>query len=153
VGLLNRAASATSRISDAKQRRWSQVAVGNAWRMIGNARQAIALLEQTGREAGLAKDFRSTSYAEGYLGSMAEQQSDWDAALVHTGKAVRAALDSGESSAICAWEWQLGRIYRVIGQIDEAIRAYGIAVSAADRTSLESVRGSRSDRRLSPASD
>lgn len=150
---LSRAMDSAARVTNENERRWSQVVVGGAWRMIGDTQQASAILEKTSSEASGAKDSRSISYAEGYLGGIAEKKREWDAALAHTNKAILAALQSGDSSAVYQWQWQLGRIHRSLGNLNESIQAYAVAVAAADRTQQESVRVSQQEMPLSPPGD
>ena len=138
ASLLGGASLAVGRITNAEARRSAGLAVAAGWMTLGDGGKAAAALQEIRGQAAEAHDARNQSYAEGYLGALAEQAHDWGPALAHTRQALRATLQTGESSAIFRWEWQLARIHRAAGDPDQAVPAYEGALSAAERLNMES---------------
>jgi CHAT domain-containing protein/cytochrome c-type biogenesis protein CcmH/NrfG len=94
------------------------------------------LLEQAIQIAQSLGDYRGVSFALGELGRVYEQKEDYKQALEYTQQAQLAAGQVFAYDSLYRWWWQLGRIYRAIGQRDDAIAAYRGAIA-----SLQKIRG------------
>jgi CHAT domain-containing protein len=81
------------------------------------------------------KDQRAESYALGTLGKLYEQQQQWQEAQNLTEQALQLAQAIDDSYISYQWEWQLGRIYKVLGDIPKAIASESEAVKT-----LQSIR-------------
>jgi CHAT domain-containing protein len=98
---------------------------------------AIAqLLARAIEQASSIDDARSQSYALGYLGKLYETTQQWSDARDLTERALLIARAIEASDIVYQWQWQLGRILKARGEIEEATRAYEGAY-----TTLESLRG------------
>lgn len=78
--------------------------------------------------ADQANDYRTVSYALGYLGQLKEDQKAVDEALHYTRRALFAAQQVNAKELLAKWEWQIGRILRLRGDVENAIAAYQQAV-------------------------
>ena len=73
-------------------------------------------------------DRRTTSYAKGYLGELYEDGRRYDEALQLTRDAIFAAQQAHAPEALYRWQWQVARLHRKMGALDEALAAYRAAV-------------------------
>lgn len=89
-----------------------------------------AHLQQALTQAEQIKNTRSQSYAWGKLGTLYEQQQQWEKAFNHTEKAL---LLTQDESLTYQWEWQLGRILAQQGKIKDAIAAYETSIQSLDK--------------------
>jgi CHAT domain-containing protein/Tfp pilus assembly protein PilF len=114
------------------------VSLGLAYRDLAPALPAMrdALILQSGtvlNAAGTAAetigDRRTASYAWGYLGGLYESEGRYTEALDLTRKAVFAAQQANAPEALYRWQWQGGRLLRMLGSLDDAIAAYRRAVA------------------------
>ena len=96
---------------------------------------AHLLAEATNMARSLG-DKRGESYALGNLGKLYEQNEQWDDARDLTEQALLLAQGMDAGDIAYQWQWQLGRILKVQGDLESAIAAY----SAATHT-LQSLRG------------
>lgn len=133
-GIYNRINLAQSLIQ--LQQGASNQAVSPAWKTIAS------LLSETAEQAQHLDDRLSQSYAIGYLGSVYEQTRQWSTAQTLTEQALNLAQMLNAEEALYLWQWQLGRLLRVQGDIEGAISAYGEAVQSlqALRSDLATVR-------------
>ncbi len=90
--------------------------------------QAFTLLKEATAVAERLGDTRAASYAWGYLGNLYEHDRRFEEALTLTRRAMAAAQNANAPEALYQWQWQLGRILTVLGQLDDAIAAYRTAV-------------------------
>ncbi len=74
------------------------------------------------------KDYRSVSYALGYLGQLYEEQTEFNEARHLTRRALFAAQQVNAKELLSTWEWQLGRIARMVGDNENAVAAYRQAI-------------------------
>lgn len=88
--------------------------------------------------AGKDNDPALLSRARGSLGSIHEQDGQWDEALVQTRAALFHAQAARDQELIFAWQWQQARILRGMRQLDGAI--------AMNRMAVETLQGFRADR-------
>jgi CHAT domain-containing protein len=94
-------------------------------------------------------DYRAESYAAGYLGQLYQDKERYDEALILTERAIFAAQQADAPESAYLWYWQVGRIYKAMGNIDAAIAAYRLAVEnvqairqqLSTRTAFKSVLG------------
>lgn len=109
------------------------IAVGSLWRDLPDKGAQISgrQVERAYRayKAALAVaegigDLRSASYAAGFLGQLYEQAGRYEEAARLTSRALFDAetLDAPEIAYL--WNWQMGRLLRATGDLDEAIAAY-----------------------------
>jgi len=80
-------------------------------------------------------DLRAMSYAWGYLGRLYEDKHRYQEALQSTRRASFAAQQVNSPESLYRWQWQTGRLLKVLGKINEAIPAYRRAVNT-----LQSIR-------------
>jgi CHAT domain-containing protein/Tfp pilus assembly protein PilF len=76
------------------------------------------------RVAETIGDLRALSYACGYLGSVSEDQKQYQDAMTFTRRAVLAAQQVNAPESLYLWQWQTGRLLKAIGKTEEAISAY-----------------------------
>ncbi|MFP4297805.1 MAG: CHAT domain-containing protein [Spirulinaceae cyanobacterium] len=89
-----------------------------------------AQLHQSLAQAIQLENARSQSYAIGKLGTLYEQQQQWQKALSSTQKALYLTQDE---SLTYQWKWQMGRILAQQGQIEDAIAAYETSIQSLDK--------------------
>jgi CHAT domain-containing protein/Tfp pilus assembly protein PilF len=97
--------------------------------------QAGTVLNAAGTAAETIGDRRTASYAWGYLGGLYEGERRYTEALDLTRKAVFAAQQANAPESLYRWQWQGGRLLRMLGSVDDAIGAYRRAV-----TTLQAIR-------------
>ncbi|MGF1981239.1 MAG: CHAT domain-containing protein [Nostoc sp. CmiSLP01] len=88
------------------------------------------------QEAENLSDRQAQSYALGYLGGLYEQTEQWSNAEDFTYKALQIAQAINAPHIAYQWQWQLGRILKAQGAIEQATSAYEVAF-----TTLKSLRG------------
>lgn len=69
-------------------------------------------------------DLRALSYACGYLGALSEDQKQYQEAMKFTRRATLVAQQVNAPESLYLWQWQTGRILKVLGKSEEAISAY-----------------------------
>ena len=77
--------------------------------------------------AGGLGDRRTKSYAQGYLGTLYEDERRYDEALQLTREAIFAAQQANAPESLYRWQWQAARLHRKMGNVDEALAAYRVA--------------------------
>ncbi|MDZ8106453.1 MAG: CHAT domain-containing protein [Nostoc sp. DedQUE12a] len=87
------------------------------------------------QEAENLSDRQAESYALGYLGGLYEQTEQWSNAEDFTQKALQIAQAINAPHIAYQWQWQLGRILKAQGAIEQATSAYEVAF-----TTLKSLR-------------
>ncbi|RAM51704.1 MAG: hypothetical protein C6Y22_10340, partial [Hapalosiphonaceae cyanobacterium JJU2] len=93
------------------------------------------ILAKAVQQARSLNDQRSLAYALGSLGNLYEQTRQWSEAQKLTEQALLLAQSSNVPDIAYRWQWQLGRLLKVQGDIPGAIAAYDSAVQT-----LESIR-------------
>ena len=86
--------------------------------------RAAEVLEEAGVLAEGLGDSRAATYALGYRGQLYEQDRRYEEALLLTRRAMTLALQREAPEALYQWQWQIGRILRAQGRLDDAIQAY-----------------------------
>lgn len=86
------------------------------------------LLATAIQQAQSLEDKRTLAYALGNLGTLYEQNKQWNSARELTEKALFLAQGTNASDIAYRWQWQLGRVLKVQGDREGAIAAYSQAV-------------------------
>jgi len=92
--------------------------------------RAARALNRAGEIAEQLGDRRTTSYARGYLGALYEDERRYAEALQLTREAIFAAQQAHAPESLYRWQWQVARLHRKMGAVDEAPRAYRAAAPA-----------------------
>ncbi|NER21755.1 MAG: CHAT domain-containing protein [Symploca sp. SIO1C2] len=101
-----------------------------------NKQQFIAkLLAKAVQEARSLQDPQAEAYAVGQLGHLYELTTQWQEAKELTEQAIIIAQRIKAADIVALWQWQLGRVLKQQGRINEAVEAYSSAV-----TTLQSLR-------------
>ena len=87
------------------------------------------LLSTAAQQAKSLQDQRTQSYALGVLGGLYEQTQQWTDAQNLTQQALFIAQAIDAEDVAYRWQWQLGRLLKVKGDIQGAIAAYDQAVN------------------------
>ena len=87
-------------------------------------------------------DPRAASYAWGYLGRLYEAERRYQEALPLTNRAVFSAQLANAPESLYRWQWQTGRLLTALGQLDDAISAYSLAVETLQPIRQEVALGS-----------
>ena len=101
----------------------------------GNQKASAKILAKAIQQAKNLGDQRAESYALGYLGGVYEKNQQWLEAQDLTQKALQIAQAINASDIVYQWQWQLGRILRARGAVEQATGAYKVAF-----TTLKSLR-------------
>ncbi|BDA68663.1 hypothetical protein CAL7716_028290 [Calothrix sp. PCC 7716] len=101
----------------------------------GNQKSSAKILAKAIQKAKNLGDQRAESYALGYLGGVYEKNQQWSQAQDLTQKALQIAQAINASDIVYQWQWQLGRILRARGAVEQATGAYKVAF-----TTLKSLR-------------
>ena len=83
------------------------------------------------------------AYAYGFLGALYEDDARLEEALSLSNQAVFYAQEADEPEQHYRWEWQVGRILRAQGRLDEAQAAYERSVAILNAVRSNFVLGSR----------
>lgn len=86
-------------------------------------------------------DWRSASYAYGYMGHLYEDAGRYDDALDLTQRAIFYIQQGYAPEVEYQWEWQAGRIHLADGHLDEAIQSYGRSVQHLRTIRIELTAG------------
>ncbi len=101
------------------------------------------------------QDTRIISYTYGYLGKLHEEEKNWPKAVELTRRALFAAQERNCPELLYLWQWQLGRLFSIAGDIENALKVYNNAVNTLNSIQGEFFRGSRGkkevfDRQIRP---
>ncbi|WP_455204557.1 CHAT domain-containing protein, partial [Kaarinaea lacus] len=91
---------------------------------------AINALNETLQLATELNNARLASHSLGLLGGIYEIADKHTEALQYTEKAIFYAQKADAADLIYQWEWQAGRLYNTMGNIDNAIRFYRFSVNS-----------------------
>lgn len=135
---LNETASqALPNLADSHDKTQLLLSAARSARLLADADTAKAneFMERAGRlnnaalqVAGKMDDKRSLSQALGYLGEIAEKQDRNAEAAQWTRRARFVAQQSQLPDLLYQWDWQMGRLLKRQGNLDEAINAYRRAI-------------------------
>lgn len=98
-------------------------------------KELTELLQKTLAQSQKLGDRKIESYALGSLGKLSELNQQWKDAKQLTESALLLARSANASDVSYQWEWQLGRIFKMLDNRDAARAAYSQAVQ-----SLQSLR-------------
>ncbi|NER92402.1 MAG: CHAT domain-containing protein [Symploca sp. SIO1B1] len=87
------------------------------------------LLAKAVQEARTLQDPQAEAYALGQLGHLYELTTQWQEAKELTEQAIIIAQRIKAADIVAPWQWQLGRVLKQQGRINEAVEAYSIAVA------------------------
>lgn len=105
---------------------------------------AYLALDKAKRIAQNTQDYRTLSYAYGYMGQLYEGEKRYSEAVKLTRKAVFLAQQGDFPEILYLWQWQLGRLFKVKDDIENAVKAYSHAISVLNPIRQELFRGFRS---------
>lgn len=108
---------------------------------IADKKDTASILATSAQQASSINDPRAESYALGSLAEVYEQNNQWQEALDLTQKAWVLSQKINASDIAYRWEWQLGRLFKAQGNIQDAIKAYDASVETLStlRTDLVGV--------------
>ncbi|KAM3102285.1 CHAT domain-containing protein, partial [Phormidesmis sp. 146-12] len=92
-------------------------------------RDIAQLLINATQQAQKLRDSRAEAYALGQLGHLYETLRQWSDAQKVTQQALQMAQTTQANDIAVSWQWQLGRVFKQQGQIQDAIAAYNQAVN------------------------
>nr|WP_245587509.1 CHAT domain-containing protein [Cylindrospermum stagnale] len=98
-------------------------------RNIISAQYIARILAQSWQQAQSIKDRLAQSYALGSLGEVYEETKQWREAQELTEKALLIAQELEASDAAYLWQWQLGRLLKTQGKLQDAITFYDAAIA------------------------
>ncbi|MEO1378503.1 MAG: tetratricopeptide repeat protein, partial [Cyanobacteria bacterium J06635_10] len=90
---------------------------------------AAQLLADSVEQAKSLQDKRTESYALGMLGKVYEKTQQWDNAQKLTEEALFISQGIAAEEITYQWQWQLGRLLKAKGNIEDAISYYDEAVN------------------------
>ncbi len=137
--MLTSAARAYRAMEDSHEKAYGLIFVGRTYVRLGtlcpepdraHAVSAHGLFCEAETTAGNMGDKRALSYANGYLGQLYEDGERYEEALQSTRKAIFAAQEIDAPESLYLWEWQLGRLFSALGEIDAAVKAYKSAIQS-----------------------
>ncbi len=110
--------------------------------------QAAEVFNEAAQVATTSGDVRLLSYAWGYLGQLYEVDRRYGEALQLTRRAALAAQRVRAPESSYRWQWQTGRLLRVMGDLAAAVEAYRHAADTLQtfRTEIGPVYGGRGAR-------
>ena len=127
-----------SRLKDSHEKAFLLLAVGQAGQRLAiqlepthrskALDEVLGVYYQSLQIANRLDDRRAMSYALGYLGQVHEFQGRLDEALGVTRRAAFGAQQTQSPHDLYQWQWQIGRLLKAQGHIQEAIVAYQQAV-------------------------
>ena len=152
--LLDEAFNQTRRLADSHEKAYGMINIGLSYVDLNKHRAdpenrllslAFEAFDEAGRTAEHIGDLRALSYARGYVGQLYETEKRYQEALQLTRQANHAAQQVHSPESLYLWQWQIGRIFRALGEMDAAISAYKRAVDTLQniRQELSVTYGSR----------
>ena len=130
--LLDRALSETRNLNHSHDKAYGLINIGLTYRHLRSylpEKHDFHLLSSQAfhealRVAETIGDPRALSYACGYLGTLSEDQKQFQEAMKWTSRALFAAQQVNAPESLYLWQWQTGRLLKVIGKTEEAISAF-----------------------------
>ncbi|MCP4106735.1 MAG: CHAT domain-containing protein [Desulfobacteraceae bacterium] len=90
--------------------------------------ESFQILKKTKQLAEKYKNARMASYACGYMGQILEARKRYPEALEMTRSAAFFAQQGNFPEILYLWQWQLGRVFRAGGDIENAAKSYISAI-------------------------
>jgi tetratricopeptide (TPR) repeat protein len=143
LGAVRRAASSHDTVAEL-------LVIGRAYHRLARTNadlvlHAVAVFQDAAAQAQTLQDPRALSYAWGYLGRLYEEEGRYQEALDLTRRAVLAAQQIDAPESLYLWQWQTGRLLRVLGDLPAAIDAYERAVAILQTIRPALLRGTGRD--------
>ena len=143
--LLDRALDETRKLEPSHDKAYGLINIGLTYRHLSthllDQDKLFVLSSQALNEALIVSetigDLRSLSYACGYLGTLSEDQKHYQEALKFTRRATLVAQQVNAPESLYLWQWQTGRLLKVIGETEEAISAYRNCIHTLQSIRLE----------------
>ena len=140
--LLDRALDQTRRLEHSHEKAYGLINIGLTYYRLCqhlSDQNDLLLSSKTFKEAATVAettgDLRALSYAWGYLGTLSEYEKRYPEALHLTRRAIVTIQPVTAPELLYLWQWQTGRLLKMLGENKDAISAYRSAVST-----LESIR-------------
>jgi CHAT domain-containing protein len=95
-------------------------------------RIALQQAQEAAQSAKNLKDQRAEAFALGTLGHLYEQTQEWSRAQEFTEQALGLAQAIYAWDIAYQWQWQLGRIYQGLGETENAIAFYDVAIKTLE---------------------
>jgi CHAT domain-containing protein len=109
-------------------------------------RISFELLDEAKKIGLKSGDNRILSSAYGYLGQLYETQNRLKEALRLTGHATSFAAKENLADLLYLWQWQMGRLFKALGNHEEAVESYLVALETLQPIRHLFYRGIRSSR-------
>ncbi len=107
---------------------------------------ALSALKQAKQIGKDMQNSRILSYAYGYMGELYESENQYQDAEKLTQSAIFFAQQGKMPDILYQWQWQMGRLFRVQGNIEKAIRAYKRALAELNPIRRAMLRGYRNQK-------
>jgi CHAT domain-containing protein/predicted negative regulator of RcsB-dependent stress response len=111
--------------------------------IIGKAVEALNASADIARNVG---DMRMLSSAYGYLGQLYEDEKQYAEAMNLTRKAVFFGQQGKYPQILYLWQWQIGRLFKDMENLEEAVKSYKNAVETLNPIRQELFKGFRGKR-------
>src|SRR5262249_41491444 len=121
---LTRANELAKGLPDSHDKAYLLISAGRTYARLGDLELAHARLQGADVVAAAIGDVRAQSYAQGYLGSLYEEQGRLDEALALSRRALFLAQQASAAESLYRWHWQVGRILAAQHAPAEAIASY-----------------------------
>lgn len=102
-------------------------------------RRSSEMFNEAAAVAEKIEDNLALSYASGYLGNLFENEFQFKEALNLTRIAIFRAQEVNAPEALFRWQWQAGRLFNSLGNLDEALSLYRNSIAT-----LQSIRQEKS---------
>jgi|TARA_Y100000310_G_scaffold141400_1_gene140865 CHAT domain-containing protein len=99
-------------------------------------------LIEAGEIASESRDARLLSYARGYLARLYEDDKSYGEALAISREAAFHANSIQSYESAYLWEWQIGRIQRSLGELENAVKSYQQAIETLEHVRQDLIDGS-----------
>jgi CHAT domain-containing protein/Flp pilus assembly protein TadD len=146
--LLDEAASRTRSMFDSRNKAYGLINIGLTYQELISylpdskdwlLRRSSEMFNEAADVAEKIDDNLALSYASGYLGNLFENELQFKEALYLTRLAIFKAQEVNAPEALFRWQWQAGRLFKSMGNLDEALSLYRNSIST-----LQSIRQEKS---------
>lgn len=146
--LLDEASRQTRSMFDTRNKAYGLINIGLTYQALilylpeskdWHLRRSSEMFNEAADVAEKIDDNLALSYASGYLGNLFENELQFKEALYLTRQAIFRAQEVNAPEALFKWQWQAGRLFKSLGNIDEALALYRNAIST-----LQSIRQEKS---------
>jgi CHAT domain-containing protein len=136
--LLTEAVSQTRSMDDSRNKAYGLINIGLTFEALiaylpdakdWLLRQSSQMFNEAAVVAEKIDDDLALSYASGYLGNLFEKELRFKEALYLTQLATFRAQEINAPEALFKWQWQAGRLFKSMGNLDEALSLYRSSIS------------------------